>query len=174
MSIRLTDPLLTAARGLILFLQAVVTLVIGALIVAIPIVVFARDRIVVELDDPTVALPLPAIVALLLTVLAMVVMLWLFLRNLRRIVDTVADGDPFVPANADRLTQMAWLMLGVQAITLPIMVLGAHIATVLKEPAGSTDFEIDFTGLVLVVTLFILARVFRQGAAMRDDLKGTV
>ena len=29
-------------------------------------------------------------------------------------------------------------------------------------------------GLALVVTLFILARVFRHGAAMRDDLIGTV
>lgn len=32
----------------------------------------------------------------------------------------------------------------------------------------------DLGGIILAITLFILARVFRQGAAMRNDLEGTV
>jgi hypothetical protein len=36
------------------------------------------------------------------------------------------------------------------------------------------DFGVSLGGLLLALTLFILARVFRQGAAMREDLEGTV
>jgi hypothetical protein len=33
---------------------------------------------------------------------------------------------------------------------------------------------VDFGGIILVLTLFVLARVFKHGAAMREDLEGTV
>ena len=36
------------------------------------------------------------------------------------------------------------------------------------------EASFDFGGLILILTLFILARVFRHGAAMREDLEGTV
>jgi Fe-S cluster assembly ATPase SufC len=44
---------------------------------------------------------------------------------------------------------------------------------------GSVTFHgqvggLDMTGILLVIILFILARVFRHGAAMREDLEGTV
>ena len=49
------------------------------------------------------------------------------------------------------------------------------------EKAGAKDFHMSFddggfdmTALLLTVILFILARVFRHGAAMREDLEGTV
>lgn len=33
---------------------------------------------------------------------------------------------------------------------------------------------IDASGILLVILLFILARVFRKGTEMREDLEGTV
>ena len=36
------------------------------------------------------------------------------------------------------------------------------------------DTHMSLTGLAVGLVLFILARVFRQGAAMRADLEGTV
>jgi hypothetical protein len=36
------------------------------------------------------------------------------------------------------------------------------------------DAGIDFGGVLTALLLFILARVFREGAAMRKDLEGTV
>ena len=34
--------------------------------------------------------------------------------------------------------------------------------------------SISLSGIMLILTLFILARVFRQGAMMRAELEGTV
>ena len=38
----------------------------------------------------------------------------------------------------------------------------------------TADIEFSLTGVLLALVLFILARVFRHGAAMREDLEGTV
>src|SRR5690349_405821 len=42
----------------------------------------------------------------------------LMLTKLLAMLDTVRDGDPFVPDNARRLTQIAWLLLGLQLMHL--------------------------------------------------------
>ena len=47
----------------------------------------------------------------------------------------------------------------------------------LIDPQSKSAFDIspnDLTGFLIVLVLFILARVFRHGAAMREDLEGTV
>ena len=50
-----------------------------------------------------------------------------------------------------------------------------YIAKLFEDHDGVTiDAGLDLSGIVLVVVLFILARVFRHGAAMRADLEGTV
>ena len=69
---------------------------------------------------------------------------------------------------------MGWLMLGVQALALPLGALGLFVARTLEEQGGTGDMVIDPSGIVMVVVLFILSRVFRHGAAMREDLEGTV
>ena len=83
-----------------------------------------------------------------------------------------------MPINARRLTAMAWLMLAVELLTIPMAPLGIYLISVFDSAENSIkadfSFDFDFSGLILVLTLFILARVFRQGAAMRDDLEGTV
>lgn len=97
-----------------------------------------------------------------------------FLRNLRRILDTVRAGDPFVPVNAQRLGRMGWLMV---ALTLSISALPPTVAWInalLREPGVAEGFEFQIEGLLLALVLFILARVFRHGTAMRNDLEGTV
>jgi hypothetical protein len=42
--------------------------------------------------------------------------------------------------------------------------------------AGTNEFEWSFglTGWIAVLMLFVLARVFHQGARMREELEGTV
>ena len=45
------------------------------------------------------------------------------------------------------------------------------------EKAGQhvdVDFGIDGESLLLILILFVLARVFREGAAMQAELEGTV
>lgn len=131
---------------------------------------FAPD--VVNDDLPTHVHVL--IVVMLLAVTCLLAMGWFFFRKMLRIVQSVGEGDPFVPANADRLTAMAWIMLAINIASLPLLGLGIYIAKTVGEDTGTVDAGIDPGGIILVLTLFILARVFRQGTAMRDDLEGTV
>jgi len=112
-------------------------------------------------------------VLLLIASSAVMAVVWVFLWLLKAIVDTVAAGDPFAPGNADRLRKMGWLMLVIQLVAAPIM---AWMEWRVKADLGQIgpDYHIDGSGLLMVLTLFILARVFHHGAAMRQDLEGTV
>ena len=49
------------------------------------------------------------------------------------------------------------------------------VGTLADENADFTvDAGFDLTTVLVIVVLFILARVFKHGAQMRDDLEGTV
>ena len=117
------------------------------------------------------------------TGLAILGMLFVFFGKLRRIIGTVGEGDPFQPENATRLSQMGWLMLGTQLAIIPAGFIAIQLTRYADaiEKTGVENFhfsmgngDLDMTALLLVVILFILARVFRHGAAMREDLEGTV
>lgn len=94
------------------------------------------------------------------------------LRTLRAIADTVRDGDPFIMANARRLTTIAWCVLAGQVLRLAIALVAAAVST----PAQPVDMGdgLSFTPWLVVLLLFVLAGVFAQGARMRADLEGTV
>lgn len=94
------------------------------------------------------------------------------LRGLRSIVDTVRSGDPFVATNADRLQTIAWALLALQVLSLIVGLLGKGLST----PAQPIDFDAGFSaaGWLAVLMTFVLARVFAEGARMREDLEGTV
>lgn len=94
-----------------------------------------------------------------------------FFRLLTRIVRSVREGDPFLPINARRLRDMGWLALGFQLIAIPVNLIQTRLDAITGQPSG---LDLDLGGFVLALTLFVLARVFAQGAAMRDDLEGTV
>jgi hypothetical protein len=91
---------------------------------------------------------------------------------LRAIVETVRAGDPFVVANARDLQRIAWALLAVQLLSLAI---GA-IVEAISTPARPLDVDAGFSinGWLAVLLTFVLARVFGEGARMRDDLEGTV
>ncbi|HEX4694527.1 DUF2975 domain-containing protein [Sphingomonas sp.] len=94
------------------------------------------------------------------------------LRALARIVKTVRARDPFTRVNAARIQTIAWALLALQLIHVAVAAIAASIATgdaPLKLGGAGT-----ITGWLAVVLLFVLAGVFREGAAMRDDLEGTV
>jgi hypothetical protein len=79
----------------------------------------------------------------------------------------VGRGDPFVLANAERLRACAWAVLGLEGLHLGV---GAIYSTM----PFKLGWSFSPTGLLAVLLLFVLAQVFAQGAAMRDDLEGTV
>lgn len=177
MASREQDTLLDVARVIVILVQALMVIAAAAIIVALPVIILSQETLIQEIRTefgPDASLPLPVILAMLALSLLIVALAWLFLRNLRQIIDTVGEGEPFVLANADRLTNMAWLMVAIQGLSFGLGSFAFLAARTLREPLVMGDIDIDLTGIVLVITLFILARVFRLGAAMRDDLEGTV
>ena len=94
------------------------------------------------------------------------------LTRLLAIVGTVRRGDPFVAANAARLHAIAWALLALQLLSLIIGGIGEAIST----PAHPLHLDAGFStsGWLAVLLTFILARVFAEGASMREDLEGTV
>ena len=89
-------------------------------------------------------------------------------------VESVGEGDPFISENADRLTRMGWIAIFIEVLKIPTGAIALFIATQVKEDTFTIDLEFSFTGVLVALVLFILARVFRHGAAMREDLEGTV
>ncbi|MGR6328379.1 DUF2975 domain-containing protein [Sphingomonas sp. XXL09] len=93
------------------------------------------------------------------------------LRALRAILRTVEHGDPFVRANAARLRIIGWALLTLQLADLALG--GARlIANALR--IDYLQWQPSFTGWLAVMIAFVLAQVFERGAAMRDDLDGTI
>ncbi len=97
---------------------------------------------------------------------------YLVLKRLLTIVETVRNGDPFVSANAARLQAIAWSLLALQILSI---IIGA-IAKAVSTPAHPLRLDAGFsvTGWLAVLLTFLLARVFAEGAVMREDLEGTV
>ena len=94
------------------------------------------------------------------------------LTRLLAMVETVRAGDPFVADNAVRLNRIAWALLGLELLHIAAGIVAAAAST----PAAPFDIGWSFsvTGWVAVLLLFVLARVFAEGARMRDDLEGTI
>lgn len=111
--------------------------------------------------------PIVAMRAVMMIGIAGVPLVHILLTRLLAIVRTVGRGDPFVLANAVRLRACAWAVLTLEGLHLAV---GALYSTM----PFKLDWSFSPVGLLAVLLLFVLAQVFAQGAAMRDDLEGTV
>jgi hypothetical protein len=118
-------------------------------------------------DDPATVLRTMRIVMVVAAL--MVPLAHLLLTRLRAIVASVRAGDPFVAANARRLTGIAWALLGIQLVDLAFGI----VATTSGIDAIS-GWTFSLTGWLAVLLLFVLARVFEHGARMRDELAATI
>lgn len=94
------------------------------------------------------------------------------LARLRDIVETVRLGDAFIPRNAARLRSIAWAVLGLELLHLCIA--GVSAAAASQAQGLDIPWAPSLTRWLAVLLLFVLARVFEEGARMRDDLEGTV
>ena len=94
------------------------------------------------------------------------------LKRLLAMVDTVRAGDPFVAANAARLQSIAWVLLMLQLLSIVIGAIGKAVSTAAHPVHLNAGFSIN--GWLAVLLTFLLARVFSEGALMREDLEGTV
>ena len=93
-------------------------------------------------------------------------LLWPLLVLLQRIVDSARAGDPFVPDNGARLRRIGWLMLAIN------VTMTCTLTLVLK---GRITFPpVSFSAVLTVLMIFVIARIFETGAAMRSELQETV
>lgn len=92
-------------------------------------------------------------------------------RALLAILDSIKRGEPFATANAAHLRTIGWMLLLIQLLDLG---LGAVSIYARSLPIDFVEWQPSLTGWIAVLVAFVLARVFTVGAAMRDDLEGTV
>lgn len=104
--------------------------------------------------------------------LAAVPIVHFVLTRLLTIVETVSVGNPFVLANAARLQGIAWAILGLELMHFAVGIVATSVSTAAVPLNISWGFSL--TRWLAVLLLFVLARVFEQGARMREDLEGTV
>jgi Protein of unknown function (DUF2975) len=174
------DPLLTGANVLLLFFIGIIGLSAVMLALGGPASLIFQDRIVAAFASDGVtgaARMFPALSVVLLALAALLGLAVYFLILLRRIAKSVGDGDPFIPVNAQRLSRMGWVVVVGEVASVPIGAAVYWVASIVEDSDNvrvDDDFGVTATGILLILVLFILARVFRHGAAMRDDLEGTV
>jgi succinate dehydrogenase/fumarate reductase cytochrome b subunit len=175
------DSLLLSGKMIARLLQGVCAFAGTVVLLLIPIVLLLSQDMLpgfgkIE-SDIIEASPLSVIT--ILAMLALIIAaLFSFFGKLRMIIVSAGEGDPFTPENASRLNAMAWLFLGVKVMALAVGGLRLYLANLVINDANGGDalnFSLyDLDALVIIIVLFILARIFRHGTAMRDDLNGTV
>ncbi|MEQ5788398.1 DUF2975 domain-containing protein [Erythrobacter sp. NFXS35] len=180
MTLAKDDLLLKLGKVIALVLQALCVLGGGVFFLLIVVVTLMSEGMLPGLADAE-SLPdaakYPLLTAFIgLTVMANFAVMFFFFGKMRALIESASKGDPFIPDNARRLNAMAWLLLSSQVLTVIVGELRVF-AFSLIDPQSQNTFDIrpnDLAGFLIVLVLFILARVFRHGAAMREDLEGTV
>ena len=170
------DPLLATVRVALSAAMIGAVIFTAVTLVTIPLALLWRTRILAEVTSRGgLAVP-PEFIWVICGICVLIALTagigFLFLRELRRIVDTVAQGDPFIPDNAVRLQRMGWLAIAIQLIALPAGAMAGWASYMAH--VHYLDIGVSIGGIFLALILFVLARIFRKGAAMRDELEGTV
>lgn len=172
MSARSEDRLLAILRAAIWVLM-ILMMVAGAIFVGLAISLpFMGPGGVEDLNLGTNPSVRWAVIAMLVLGIVILLFAMQFLRHLLAIIDTVGEGDPFVPENADRLDAMGWLAVYGLGVGMVMGLLAIYVKA--RAPQAEVSVDLDPGVLILILVLFVLARVFRHGAEMRQDLEGTV
>ncbi len=167
---------LKITRGLIYLVMAMVGIAGIAMAIAAVALPFGWSHVLAEIAKERPVADAAGLLVWIMVLLAFAIMtlgaIWTILRKLLAIIGTVESGDPFVHANAVRLKAIGWIMVGVHLIGIPMAFLVNHIGDRVGEADMRGDFSI--TGVLSTLLVFVLAGVFERGAAMREELAGTV
>lgn len=162
------DPLLIAARVLLYIFLAGVILAMVLSVIGLVVYVGSRLSELFLLANWAIWRP----VAAHLLGLVALGLISSSIQSLLAMMGAVERRDPFNAGNGKGLERIAGSVLGLQLIGLFAALIGLPIG----GDINGFDIHLKLSpgGVAVVLLLFILARVFRQGAAMRDDLDGTV
>ena len=106
-----------------------------------------------------------------LSVLPVAVAVHVILTRLIAMIRDTQAGAAFSEANAQRLITIALALLAINVVDLAYGQLSIWASAQTGEYFG---WSLSLTGWFAVPLLLVLARLFREGAAMREDLEGTV
>lgn len=131
--------------------------------------------VTVEVPDPTTKQMLLRSATDLGPLLLLVAGVWL----LRGFMRSVVDGDPFGPANVQRLRAGGFiLVVGAPIVELINYALRQSLFSDLPpHPSvdlGMEEFTLPATPLVAGLGAFILAEVFAYGLRLREDVEATI
>lgn len=155
----------------------ILNLVVGAiLLLFLASSFFAEARFIATQERVFPGADQAALLATSRWVLAIVAPVMLFahilLRNLLAILDTVRSGNSFAAANAERLQAVAWCLLALQLCDIAFGIADAAMNRAAGEQISG--WSPGLTGWIAVLLVFVLARVFREGARMRDEAELTI
>lgn len=92
--------------------------------------------------------------------------------QLRRILSTLAEGDPFLPENAPRLTRIAIAIAAIELIRMCSVLILAATVDLGEGYVANININLAVWGAVIV--LLILAQVFKEGTRLREEEKMTI
>lgn len=167
------DPLLTAARLALAAAMGITALFAVGSIFAMPAVLIMNESLMASLADrggpPETIWAVISAIALSGVISALG---FFFFRDLYRIVASVEGGDPFVRVNARRLQAMGWISVAVHVLGIPLAMTTRWLDQIFGR--GHDGFQFSYFGLLLALVLFVLARVFREGTRLAEEVEGTV
>lgn len=92
--------------------------------------------------------------------------------QLRRILRTLADGDPFVPENAPRLFKIAAAIAIMELLRYAVIFL--LMVLVSFEEGGAPHFSVSIVAWISAAAMLVFSQVFREGSRLREEEKMTV
>ena len=112
----------------------------------------------------------PAIELLILTATLYVAALVVILNRLRRVFETLTQGDPFRPENVARLRVIGLSLIGLEVIGGLVRMAGLWVV----PERAHFSLSVNFSGWFAILSVFVLAEVFREGARLRSDAELTI
>jgi hypothetical protein len=166
--------LLGASHMLIRILR-VLNFVTGAMLIGMFLASFVFEPVFREFfstQPPSIdaRLLIPALRVWMLLALPMIAAVHILYSRLLAMIGTVRAGDPFVPENAVRMKTIAWCLLTVELFRLSFGVMAA----IMNAAGSNIEWSFSLTGWVAVVLVFVLARIFGEGARIRADLEAMI
>lgn len=96
---------------------------------------------------------------------------------LRGVFETLVARDPFVPENARRFTAIGIVLAVMESAGMFVSIIVRLAFDVFSSSGDGAAFRfpnINWPVWLAVLTLLVLAQVFREGAAMREEQKMTI
>ncbi len=178
------DLVLKSARLLLGFFRFAVIFASVVLVLSLPAMAIFGQHILADVGEQFVNPPSASVLwvsAGFVMVLLLIMLLCYFtIDRLRKVLASVREGDPFNRTNGLRLRGMGIAIFVIQILSA---LLGALIGVIIsllgemkegEQMVVSGEFGLSLSGILLVLLLIVLARVFDRGADMRDELEGTI